>query len=59
MLITLVCGDVHVVGLDLDLGVDQLEGLLGGLDFRHAHLSGGEEEAVHVGQLDLVVIVED
>ena len=59
MVVPLLGGDVEVVGLDLDLGVNGAKGLFGCLDFGKADLRGREEEAVHVGELDLVIVVED
>jgi len=59
MIVALGSGDVHVVSLDLDLWVDELEGFLGGFNLRHTDLGGSEKESVHVGKLDLVVVVQN
>lgn len=52
-------GDVVVVVLDLDVGVDEGERLLGSLNLAHATLVGRVEESVHVGQLHLVVVKDE
>lgn len=59
MLISLIGSDVHVVSFDHNLRVYQLQSLFGGLRFGQSHLHGCEEQSVHIGKFDLVVIVED
>ena len=51
----------NVVGVGLvdNVGVDLFERLLGGVGLGHAGLVGSEEQAVHVGDLDLVVVEEE
>lgn len=58
VLISLVCGDVHVVGFDADLRVDEFECLFGCICFGEPHLHGSEKQPVHVGELYFIVVVE-
>ena len=59
MFVAILSGDVEVVGLDDYLRVDPRKSLFGCLHLWKAYLRGSEKETVHVGKLNLVIIVED
>lgn len=53
------CRDVIVMNLKLDIWIDLSQCSLGGLHFTQTWLVGFEEQAIHVGQLDFVIVKED
>lgn len=52
------CGDVVVVRLELNVGIDGLQRLGRGRHLGEAGLVRLEEQTIHVGQLDLVWIAK-
>ena len=59
MLETFLSSNIHVVGLYDDFRIDCWKGFFGSLNLRITNLRRSEEEAVHIGQFYLIVVVND
>ena len=58
MLISLLGSDVEIEGLDIHIWIDQGKSISSCFHFSQSHLHRSEEQSIHIGQLDSVIIIE-